>query len=101
LNKEHAATLTQVERLAGVFGVEPWQLLAPSCGTYLYTLSRDQRMVPIAAPILDVASAAPPPPSAAQTPSATPRTRPRVERRVDIGINLRGKPSKDKKGGEA
>lgn len=51
LNKEHAATLTQVERLAGVFGVEPWQLLAPELGTHLYQISADKRLVAVTAPV--------------------------------------------------
>ena len=30
LNEEHSPTITQLERLARAFGLEPWQLLVPS-----------------------------------------------------------------------
>jgi transcriptional regulator with XRE-family HTH domain len=38
LNMEHSPNLAQVDKLAEVFGVQPWQLLAPELGAGLYTL---------------------------------------------------------------
>lgn len=38
LNQEHSPNLIQVEKLAEVFEVQPWQLLAPHLGAGLYSV---------------------------------------------------------------
>ena len=53
LRGKHSPTLTQVVKLAAVFGVEPWQLLAPELGVHLFALDNERRVVPVAAPKFD------------------------------------------------
>jgi hypothetical protein len=40
-----------VERLAGMFGVDPWQLLAPKLGAEMYVIDADRRVVPVQTPV--------------------------------------------------
>lgn len=53
LRAKHAPTLTQVVKLAAVFRVEPWQLLAPNLGAHLFALDDDRRVVPVPVPKFD------------------------------------------------
>jgi transcriptional regulator with XRE-family HTH domain len=38
LNMEHSPNLAQIDKLAEVFNVQPWQLLAPNLGAGLYSV---------------------------------------------------------------
>lgn len=47
LNSEHMPTLDKIAALATVYGIEPWQLLAPGLGASLYKIDAERRIVPV------------------------------------------------------
>lgn len=45
--QETSVGVEVLEKIAEVFGVEPWQLLVPRLGAHLFEISEDQKVVPI------------------------------------------------------
>jgi hypothetical protein len=49
----NSPTLSAIQAVATVFGVEVWQMLAADLGSGLYKIDRDMQIVPVRPPKLD------------------------------------------------